>query len=799
MAASTHQQKGPSSTPWTAPKQIHISNPDFTAADARAQFRAVMIESGITPPETIEPTGDRPKRFSTNGRPKDDAGWYVYHEDGLPAGAFGDFRTGAEFGFCADIGRRLTPAEEAAHRQRLAEIKAARDAEKARSRSEAKAKANALLSAGKPCAPGNPYLIRKGITATLANGFSLDAPDVATILGYAPQSRGEALSGEILILPVTVDGELTTAELIDGAGRKSAILGGAKAGGCWIPAPIPSAAEVIAIGEGAATVLSVMRATLWPVVAALSSGNLAAIANQVRQQHPGAQIVILADLDKDTRRPDSNAAKAATAVGGYLAKPELTSEEGTDWNDAHAVHGLEAIRSALLGLVEQAPPEHPAITKAAALREAVELALTLPDPLSRALALAEVGGAHLGSKSPSAATAFIEQAERGARRVYPVAPSDISKLAATAEERGGAKLAPRAIVTHHTYADVALVSAAGGTGKTTHQLYEAVHILTGRQLYGLEIEATGPVIMITAEDPRPVILARLHRVIEAMEPALSPAELAAVDTGFIVWDVSNDLCRLADIDASGRIMPTGFADEIICAARSVHPALIVLDPIVSFGPGESRVNDIEQALIVEARRIVRALDCAVRFITHVSQNAARGGTLDQYASRGGTALADGARMVSVLAPWKPGDRDEPPVTLNATAGTSVLKLARPKLSYAPPQPLIWLARDGYGFHWAMSAPPQAPDAALKAGANQVEAFLVSELAANRRHTRTTLEQARPQMTGITRNGLRQALAELEVSRRVVERDLPKDQWVGGRKKYLHPAKSNPAADSGEVA
>ena len=155
-------------------------------------------------------------------------------------------------------------------------------------------------------------------------------------------------------------------------------------------------------------------------------------------------------------------------------------------------------------------------------------------------------------------------------------------------------------------------------------------------------------------------------------------------------------------------------------------------------------------------------------------------------------------MVSVLAPWKPGDRDEPPITLDAPAGTSVLKLGRPKLSYAAPQPLIWLARDGYRFDWAMSAPPQAPDAALQAEANQVEAFLVSELASNRRHTRTTLEQARPQMVGITRNGLRQALAELEVSRRVIESDLPRNERVGGRKTYLHPTASNPAANSGEV-
>jgi RecA-family ATPase/phage/plasmid primase-like uncharacterized protein len=783
MMASAHE-KGPPSSPWTAPKSTSQFN--FTGTDAVEQFRNAMREAGIEPPEVIEQTGDRPKRFATNGKRKDDAGWYVYHEDGIPAGAFGDFRTGADFTWRMDIGRALTPTEEAVCRQRETAAKAARQAEQEKLRANAATLANALLAAGKPATAANPYLTRKGINTAPANAVTLLVPDVTAVLGYGPKSKGEALTGEILVLPVVIDGEITTAELIDEDGRKSVVYGGAKAGGAWTPAPIPRGAEIVAIGEGAATVLSVAEATGWPVVAALSAGNLPAIARQVRTAHPAARVVILADLIKSTREPNPHAIEAATAVGGLVAVPSLSSEEGTDWNDFAAVRGLDAVRTALLEVASTAPSVHPAEVKAMALREAVNLAEAIADPVARALALADVGRDHLGTKAPAAPAAFIEAAERGARRVFPVAPPSLAALAASAEERAAAKLTPRAIVRYYLYADVALLSAAGGTGKTTLKLKEAVHILTGRPLYGLEIEAPGPVIFITAEDPRPVILARLHRVIEAMDPPLSQAELAAVDAGFIVWDVSADLCRLADIDASGRIMPTGFADEIITAAKPINPALIVLDPIVSFMPGESRVNDVEQALIVEARRIVRALDCGVQFITHVSQNAARGGTLDQYASRGGTALADGARMVSVLAPWKPGDHDDPPVTLDVPAGASVLKLARPKLSYAPPQPLIWLARDGYRFDYTLAAPPQAADATLRANADQVYSFIAAELKLGRKYSKVQLVESRDQLN-MRRDPIRAAIAELEISRRIVHADLPADECRGGRKTFLNLA------------
>lgn len=788
------QQKGRPAIPFTAPR-FNNTTRDITGPDAVEQFRAAMRSAGIEPPEVIQETGERPKRFPTNGKRSDDAGWYVYHGDNIPAGAFGDFRTGAEYTFRADIGRPLTPAEESACRQREAAAKAARQAEQAKLRADAANLADALLAAGVPATAGNPYLLRKGITTAPANAVTLEAAAVAALLGYPPRSKGEPLAGEILILPVTIDGELTTCELIDPNGRKSAIAGGRKAGGCWLPAPIPPAAEVIAIGEGCATVCTAAEATGWPVVAALAAGNLPAIARQIRTAHPGARVVILADLTKDTREPDRHAVEAAAAVGGLLAVPALSSEEGTDWNDYAAVRGPEAVRAALWAVVEAAPEVHPTEARAAALREAVSLAEAIGDPVARALALADVGRDHLGTKAPNAAAAFIEAAERGARRVYPLPPA-ADTLTATAEERENARLSPRCIVESLFFADVALLSAAGGTGKTSVTLWEAVHIVTGRPLYGLKVEAPGPVVLITAEDPRSVCLARLSRIIKAMEPPLSDAELAAIEAGFHVWDCSGDLSRLVDIDASGRIMPTGFADAIIDALRPVRPALIVCDPIVSFGPGESRVNDAEQGLIIEARRIVRALDCCVRFVTHVSQAVARAGTLDMYSSRGGTALADGSRMVSVLGTWKPGDKDDPPVTLETPAGASVLKLARPKLTYCPPLPMIWLARDGYRFTWANAAPPMTPESQLAADADQVEAFLVSELSDHRRYTQNTLIDARFRL-GLCRDPLRRALAELEVSRRVVHADLPAEERRGSRKTYLHPVRFTARAGSAQ--
>ena len=86
--------------------------------DAIDQFRAAIQSAGLIPPDMIEPDG-KLHRFASNGARGDDAGWYALHGDGIPAGSFGDWRSGQSQTWRADIGRTPTPGEEAAHRAKV--------------------------------------------------------------------------------------------------------------------------------------------------------------------------------------------------------------------------------------------------------------------------------------------------------------------------------------------------------------------------------------------------------------------------------------------------------------------------------------------------------------------------------------------------------------------------------------------------------------------------------------------------------------------------------------------------------
>lgn len=244
------------------------------------------------------------------------------------------------------------------HKPDFAEIERQRQAREAAAAAEAEATRQAqertagiaaqLWQAAAPAA-GNPYLERKGVqtTDTLRQ---IEAATAAGIMGYAPMAKGEALTGNLLLVPIKRDGQLVSAELIAENGLKAALQGqGTKAGGYWLTGKA-DAPEAVLIGEGVATALSAHMATGTLAAAAFSNTNLKNVSESLRQQYPGSKLVILADVDKTNGQPDRHAAAAAQAVNGLLAVPDFGANRAStdkDFNDLHQTQGLEAVKACI--------------------------------------------------------------------------------------------------------------------------------------------------------------------------------------------------------------------------------------------------------------------------------------------------------------------------------------------------------------------------------------------------------------------------------------------------------------------
>jgi putative DNA primase/helicase len=268
-------------------------------------------------------------------------------------------------GWCDDGGHQMPTPEELAERRRIAAERAAKeDAEIARERADTAKKAAAILKVATEAKADHPYLTRKRVSP-VATLREIDAGAAAATLGYAPKSGGDLLAGRLLVVPVKQGDGISTLELIDESGRKAALAGrGSKVGGYWATERLPDgdvAGLTLLIGEGVATVLSASAATGKPGIAALSSGNLPAVAKAMRERYPAAALVILADLVKATGEPDPHAIEAARSVGGKLAIPDFEGdrpEAATDVNDMAAWCGPEAVARAIANATAPARHEH---------------------------------------------------------------------------------------------------------------------------------------------------------------------------------------------------------------------------------------------------------------------------------------------------------------------------------------------------------------------------------------------------------------------------------------------------------
>ncbi len=303
--------------------------------DHRTSFADAITSAGLTPPAEIIDDGAL-HRFAPNGKKTDLAGWYILHGDGIPAGAFGDWREGMVQNWRADIGRRLTDAEEKAIRQRASLVRKAREAAERQGHEEAAAKAEALWQAAKPvtAVSDHPYLERK--RASVYQNVRI-GPD-----------------GWLLVPMRDIDGKLWNLERIapakpaTGTDKKGLFQG--KRTGLFFTLGAIKYGNVILLAEGFATGNSLYQALNYPTVVAFNAGNLAPVAKALRQRYPDHLIVVCADDDYRTKGNPGmkKASEAAFQTGGVVAVPDFGNdrpEGATDFNDLHLATDLATVQA----------------------------------------------------------------------------------------------------------------------------------------------------------------------------------------------------------------------------------------------------------------------------------------------------------------------------------------------------------------------------------------------------------------------------------------------------------------------
>ncbi len=357
----------------------------------------------------------------------------------------------------------------------------------------------------------------------------------------------------------------------------------------------------------------------------------------------------------------------------------------------------------------------------------------------------------------------------------------IEELISSEDEFNTANLTPLCIVENYLWEDVGILFAPGGTGKTTLILYEAICIALGKPLWGLTIESPGKTLVITAEDPREILLARIRLICQSMY--LSNEEISLVRESVIILDVSSKFVKLIEDSHIKGIMLSADTKLICTAYEDANIRMVIIDPAISFGVSESKVNDNEQGLIMAGRMIVKRLRACVRYIHHTGKSSADNKTKQsQYSGRGGSAFADGCRMVAGISE---GSRRDLPTQTQVGNTSSIIKLLRHKLTYAPRQPGIIIVRDGYSFTHSIDAPKTA-DQTIKSEKLQLLNWIYqAERSRNLYLNKTSIESGYLSELGMARADFRTAITQLEAEGDVIHVPVPENLRQGNRKDYLH--------------
>lgn len=296
--------------PFQQPTRINDDPPE-------EQFRQAVERSGLTPPSDVRMNGKINRFHTGTGKKHDKSGWYVLFGDGVPAGAFGDWRDDERnYTWRAEISRALTPEEERTIRENIRRAKEIREAELARSQAMAAATVKKIWEGASDATENHPYLTKKAVKN---HGLKMTNGD------------------RRLIIPVyTPSGEIVSLQYIDKEGNKQFHPGG-KVSGCFFM--ISGEGSKIYMAEGYATAATIHEVTGASVIIAFNANNLIPVAKSIRQVYPNNPLVIVGDNDESGTGQRCASSAADGSGASVIIPPELG-----DANDYHmAGHDLKEL------------------------------------------------------------------------------------------------------------------------------------------------------------------------------------------------------------------------------------------------------------------------------------------------------------------------------------------------------------------------------------------------------------------------------------------------------------------------
>ena len=228
---------------------------------------------------------------------------------------------------------------------------------------------------------------------------------------------------------------------------------------------------------------------------------------------------------------------------------------------------------------------------------------------------------------------------------------------------------------HYLRSFVSVLASAGGIGKTSLQIVEALAIVTGRPLLGEEVKERTNVWIVNLEDPLEEIQ---RRVLAAMKHyGIKPAEVR----GRLFVNAGRDFSLKFGIQTREGVIPNTKLVEYLCAKiPEKQIGCVFIDPFVGAHSINENDNMAVNAVVAEIRRVADETKAAFGLVHHIRKGNGEDATIDSV--RGAGSLIGAARAARVVNRMSSDEAAR--VGIEEAEARSIFRVDDGKANLAPP-------------------------------------------------------------------------------------------------------------------
>lgn len=194
---------------------------------------------------------------------------------------------------------------------------------------------------------------------------------------------------------------------------------------------------------------------------------------------------------------------------------------------------------------------------------------------------------------------------------------------------------------HYLRRFVSVLASAGGVGKTSMQIVEALAMVTGRPLLGEEVHAPCKVWLINLEDPMDEMQ---RRILAAMKfYGIKPEDVR----GKLFVDAGREFSLTFAVQTrEGVTANKKLVEYLIRRIPELEIGAVFIDPFVGAHMINENDNMAVNAVFAEIRKVADLTNCAFGLVHHIRKGNGEDATIDSV--RGAGSLISAARAARIV-------------------------------------------------------------------------------------------------------------------------------------------------------